>query len=137
MVRILFLLLTSITLSFSADFLQEKESVIDTQQNLQWQDTEEIADYSDIWKMANSHCKGLSFLGYNDWRLPTKEELTLLGKSKKEKSKFVHLKNELYWSSQEDKNDDINAMSVYVGNGFISSGDKCEKEAVICVRRTD
>jgi hypothetical protein len=71
---------------------------------------------------------------HDDWRLPTKEELVLLAKSQKLKKRFHYLDTELYWSSDVDKKDDLNSITVYMGNGFISATDACDKEGIICVR---
>lgn len=136
----IFLLLLTATVSmlFGAEgWLKAPQSVIDTKHHLEWQDTQEIAEYSDIFKMAKAHCEALHLLEKNDWRLPTKTELVRLGKSKEGKKLFLHLHKEVFWTSQEDANDDVNALTVFSGNGFVSSTDKCDTAYTMCVRTSD
>ena len=108
----------------AADLVKDK--------NLEWQDNREAKE--EIWKMARSYCSQLRVDGKSDWRLPTPKELQELGKSHDLKKQFVYLEEGVYWSSQIDKDDEFSAITVYSGNGFISSSDKCEKYFVLCVR---
>ncbi len=110
-------------------------SVIDAKHRLQWQDTLETEEFFDIWKNARSHCEGLHLDGYDDWRLPTKEELVGLARSKELKASFKHLQQSVYWSGEDDPQDDLNAITVFMGNGFVSTDDKCNDNYMICVRR--
>jgi len=112
--------------------LNAGESVIDLQHHLQWQDSQEKNE--DIWKMAVGYCKQLNLDSKNDWRLATSDELKLLGKSQTLKKKFKYFENHIYWSIEEDKEDNLNAVTVYTGNGFVSVSDKCEKNFMLCVR---
>ena len=82
--------------------------------------------------MANSYCKQLKLNG-REWRLPTKKELVSLGKSENLKSKFKFLEEGVYWSSDIDQDEDLNAITIYSSNGFSSSNDKCDKNFIICV----
>jgi len=117
----------------SADNMKTVRSiVIDTQESLVWQDNREAVE--DIWKMANAYCKQLHLNNSDIWRLPTKEELIELSKNQNLKQDFVFLQKGVYWSSEIDKNDEFSALTVYTGNGFVSSSDKCEKYFVMCVR---
>jgi len=100
--------------------------------NLEWQDSREAKE--EIWKMARGYCSQLRVDGKSDWRLPTPKELQELGKSHDLKKQFVYLEEGVYWSSQIDKDDEFSAITVYSGNGFISSSDKCDKYFVMCVR---
>ena len=102
------------------------------QHHLEWQDSKE--PHEDIWKMANAYCKQLSLDGKNDWRLPTQEELVALAAEGDLKKRFHYLQKHVYWSTQSDPQEDLNAMAVYIGNGFVSSNDKCESNFIVCVR---
>lgn len=134
MKTILILFLLMVSASFAEDWVTKEHSVLDIKHHLQWEDGEAMQDFDDIWRLAKVRCDGLSVDGHRDWRLPTKKELETLTKSKKGKSRFTFLKNELFWTSEEDKNDDINVVTVFSGNGFVSSSDKCDSAYAICVR---
>ncbi len=123
-----------LTLLFN--IVQADKSVIDRENHLQWEDRVEISEKIDIWKMAKSHCESMEFAGFNDWRLPSKYELQSLAKSSKVKALFSNLGENLYWSIDEDMNDDLNAYVIYTSNGFTSTSDKCEKNYIVCVRDT-
>ena len=110
----------------------EQGYIIDKAQHLQWQDNSE-ADEA-IWKMAVGYCKELKLAGHNDWRLASKEELVTLSKSDTIKEQFIYLEEQVYWSSEIDKDEDLNAITVFTGNGFTSSSDKCDKNFILCVR---
>ena len=131
MIKILFLLLLLfIQISFASDY---EKVVRDSKESLVWEDTVEISEKINIWKMAKAHCKSLSYAGYSDWRLPSKSELQSLAQSNGLKKEFIHLGNYIYWSGDDDVEDDLNAYVVYVPNAFTSISDKCEKNYAICV----
>jgi len=124
------LLMLFVLLSMSL-FAKEK-SVVDTKHNLEWQDSEEHTELK--WKLAKGYCAQMRLNSFEDWRLPTKEELLLFSKEKSYRENFQYMSDDVYWSSDDDPKDDLNAVTVYSGNGFISTTDKCEKFATICVR---
>ncbi|ADN09998.1 DUF1566 domain-containing protein [Sulfurimonas autotrophica] len=130
-VIVLFLIISS---AFGADWVKKPQSVRDTKHHLQWQDTASMQEFNDIWRLAKARCGGLSVGGHDDWRLPTKKELMYLTKSKEGKTKFSYLEDGVFWTSEEDKNDDINVVTVFSGNGFVSSSDKCDSAYAMCVR---
>ena len=119
-----FILLLFLIRLEAADVVKDK--------NLEWQDNREAKE--EIWKMARGYCAQLRVDGKSDWRLPTPKELQSLGKSHDLKNKFVFLEEGVYWSSKIDKDDEFSAISVYSGNGFVSSSDKCDKYFVMCIR---
>lgn len=75
------------------------ETVTDTVTGLQWQkqDDEVERNYED----AQVYIKGLCLAGYDDWRLPQKEELIELAKVgyKTLKQVFPNIKSERYWAN--------------------------------------
>ncbi len=70
----IFLLSFLLSLSF-ADFIKHSNSVIDRTRGLQWQDNIEVMINHGNWHQAQQYCKNLILDGFNDWRLPNKEEL--------------------------------------------------------------
>jgi len=117
--------------SLFADVKETKGSVIDTKNHLEWMDSTKIEEKEEIWKMANSYCHNLRYLQHSDWHTPSLDEFKKLLEVKKY---FRHLDDSVFWTSQEDSDDDLNAVEFYIGNGHVSTEDKCEKESVMCVR---
>lgn len=133
MLKICFLFMLFISVTFAQDWIVSGKSIIDTENKLQWQDTKRIKNNNIIWRRANTICKGLDLENFNDWRLPTVDELVRLSSAKEGKKLFRNLDHQVFWSSKLD-NDELNAFAVYIGNAHISSSDKCDENYVICVR---
>ena len=110
----------------------DSTSISDKNKNLQWEDSDR--DNLSIYRLPDSYCKQLHLGGYNDWRLPTKLELTQLSKNKSLKKKFKYIVDDVYWSSSQDQKMRHHYLSVYLGNGYVSSTYTCDKIASICVR---
>ena len=54
----------------------EEKIVVDTVTGLQWQYHDaDIPDGGDFWKGALAYCENLEYAGFDDWRLPNKDEL--------------------------------------------------------------
>lgn len=111
----------------------DADVVTDKKQRLQWEDSDN--DNVFIWKLAKGYCKQLQLDDRQDWRLPTKKELLSLAQNKRLKNKFRYLSDDVYWTSDDDPEDEFNALSVYIENGYLSGTDKCEKNVVLCVRK--
>ena len=78
---------------------KEDGTILDTRTNLLWQQSP--SDKRFTWQDANKHCKSLTLAGYDDWRLPTKEELEHLINRKYRPTidPIFKCKSSYYWSS--------------------------------------
>jgi hypothetical protein len=57
----------------------EEKVVVDIVSGLQRQYADaDIPDEGDFWKGALEYCENLEYAGYDDWRLPNKDELTTI-----------------------------------------------------------
>ena len=101
------------------------------------------------WWDSKSYCKNLNLSGYNDWRLPSIDELkTILTKNyyrslstinrayiKKELLNSIYeLKNPIFWSSTPYVSFFEKGLIVYFNNGCEHESDKSDTYYVRCVR---
>jgi hypothetical protein len=87
-----------------------------------------ICDKKSSWNDAMEYCKSLSIGGYDDWYLPTKDELTFIYQNKSNK---LMLADAYYWSSSEESAS--LATLLYMSNGFQGSYNKvydCRHRAI-------
>ncbi len=56
-------------------YYKKNDIVVDAITGLEWQDDKEVSVTDKTWQEAKDYCLGLSLGGYDDWRLPTVEEL--------------------------------------------------------------
>lgn len=75
------------------------------------------------WDDAVEFCKNLDFAGYNDWKLPTAEELGIIGIYRQKDidlSIFKNMQSSWYWSSTTFPNDTDVAWYVNMYNGYMT-----------------
>jgi len=119
----------------------------DPETNLMWQVKVDEKPYD--WYDAERYCKNLSCDKYNDWRLPTKDELdsivteemyknpkSLSGLTyiKKPLLNSMNMKDQFFWSNSVYKNQSLIAWYVYFYNGSDNYRNKSNKKYVRCVR---
>lgn len=89
-------------------------------------------------KSAMAYCKEMNYLGYSDWRLPSKEELKSLFDLSRSyisvKHAFQNIQKGIYWSSTKDRRDDAYYVDFDLGRYSTASFD--HKFYVICVKET-
>lgn len=68
---------------------------------LMWEDTKDAATKNTTWEQAYEHCEDLTLGGFNDWYIPTLEQLESLYKLYKENEKLIHngAGEPFYWSN--------------------------------------
>ena len=131
-----FLLLSAV----KADFVRDdvSEVVNDTTTCLVWQDNLESKTITKTWTEAIDHCDGLSFAGFDDWRLPNRNELYSIGDRSRYnpaiKTAFSNVVSDYYWSSTTDASNSSVAWGVYFRNGYGGWGGKSGDAYVRCVR---
>jgi len=105
---------------------------------LEWQDNSEAKTTKLNWSDAKAHCQNLSLGGYEDWRLPTIQELqSIVDIGKKEptiKRRFNNVTSSVYWSSSEGVSDAKYAWVVGFGYGNTNGYAKSNEYSVRCVR---
>jgi len=112
---------------------QKNEPVIDKQQHLMWNiyTQETNTDLQFPWKFGKSYCDNSYKYGYDDWRLPTPQELQTSIKN----GILKNIRPGSYWTSSPDPKDpEDNVLSVYSSNGYISATDICDDAYSLCVR---
>lgn len=110
----------------------QKENVYaDYSMKLVWQDDFSVKITTKNWVGAIEHCKKLSLAGYNDWRLPSKNELHTVATIK---NRFINDISKAFWSSSEYAEDNSRAWEVYSHNGVAHKSLKSVMYSVRCVK---
>ena len=116
----------------------QRDVVVDSEENLMWQDDSSVKTTKRDWEGAKRYCRNLSFAGYSDWRLPKRMELlSIVDRSTYEpaiKKEFKNVVSKDYWSSTPDASDGSGAWGVYFGNGYDLWYNKSNSHFVRCVR---
>jgi hypothetical protein len=125
---------SGVTAGFSRD--NRREVVKDDIYKLMWQDGEEI--YQGTYDEAVKYCENLNFAGYDDWRLPTINELiSITDKSKIDPSinlAFKNVKTDWYWSSTKGADNLSIVWAVFFRSGFDGWNDVSRRGFVRCIR---
>ena len=131
---------TCIPQKFRVETISGKNVVVDLNTGLMWQQT--IPTTTRNWSAAGSYCSGLTYAGYDDWRLPTpKELLTIVDNSRYnpaiDTTYFPNTPSNYFWSSSTfvfltDYAD--YAWDVGFSYGNVRNDDKSNTFYVRCVR---
>lgn len=128
---------------FIVKTLNDDDVVIDLATGLMWAaDGNSVACSSGnaiIWDLASTHCDGLGFAGFDDWRLPNAKELMsiidyALGTPAIKQPPFANTKSSRYWSSTTRQGSIIYAWDVDFSDGIVWYGVKAGSNYVRPVR---
>ncbi len=119
------------------NFSRANEIVIDNITGLMWRDDINSSTTTTNWSDANLTCENMFFYGYDDWRLPSVEELFTiidLNSSHVNSNPIFENKTSNYWSITSYLPNTDRAW--YMSNGFIISADsyKTDNKSFRCVR---
>lgn len=120
--------------SFTISVVNEDEIVKDSVSGLIWQKNYES---NLTWKEALAYCENLEYAGFDDWRLPNKNELASLINYEAEApaSDFPDMEGIFYyWSSSSYVSDPTYAWAQYFYDGMVWRLDKTKDVFVRCVR---
>ncbi len=131
MKKMIFLVTLTATLLFALPSKHNKEAFLDPDSGLLWQDNEANQVVKKDWNNAIDYCTRLKHSDFNDWRLPSKEELH--GIYAKERN-LHYLASSRYWSSSEYTSEDSRALYVGFYDGRVSHSNKSNRLYVRCVR---
>jgi len=133
----IFLIMISVSLSLMADFTRNNTTqiVTDSKTTLQWQDD---ANVTKTWTQAIEYCEALTLGSYSDWRLPNMNELTSIADRSEINpamdDTFINRKSRAYWSSTTYAGYTIFAWYVGFDDGAQSYYNKNYNGYVRCVR---
>jgi hypothetical protein len=126
----IFIIISLVVLSFANDV------VIDKNTKLMWQDTKDINQDNII--DAVSYCNKLSLNSFDDWRLPSVEELISIVDDTKYNSsienKFKNTKSNYYWSNTNYVNTKSDKWIVSFKDGHSKGSAWSNSYYVRCVR---
>ena len=112
--------------------------VYDRQTGLIWQDDISVTKNKYDWEDAFTYAKNLRLGGFDDWRLPTIDELKSIVNKKNTptiKTGFKHVVSDGFWSSSPNVSDSSGAWYVKFNSGHVGDdGDKSGSGYVRCVR---
>lgn len=119
--------------------LQKHDSIIvDTRSSLIWQDDIAAKNTKMVWKEAVKYCENLSLEGYDDWRLPSYDELlSIVDYDRSDPSIMSSFENTVplyYWSSSQSVDDPDKAWHVSFRLGYTDRYNKSFEYYVRCIR---
>ena len=126
----------------------EDGTITDTKIGLMWTNKDSYADLGKCldWNKSRSYVSSLTTGGYNDWRMPTVEELkSIYEKSKNNKTYsgdtihsdpiFASGGGHYYWSSETKGSSRAREVFFHYGSAGDSNRDDCSNGGVRAVRR--
>ena len=111
--------------SFEIHGSGSEQTVYDTILGLEWQQTIPTTGYT--WANAVSYCNGLTYAGYDDWRLPTPNELfSMMNNSTYGPATytdyFTDTSNDVYyWTSKQYSGDTSKSWLISIRWGYTST----------------
>ena len=115
----------------------KREIVLDKKSNKFYYDSTPSKKMS--YDSALEYCSKMDYLGYSDWRVPTKDELkSLLDLSRSYisiKHAFKNIQKGIYWSATKDRYEQ--AWYIDFDLGRYSTAKYNHKYYVICVKKSD
>ena len=115
-------------------FKVENETVLDTKTNLMWMQNQLDGEFTFDEAIVITH----EFAGFNDWRLPTIEELFSIINYQANPAYFEEFRFEVidsrFWSSSPYVGDANYAWSVYFSGGSVGYGNRSSAFPVRLVR---
>ena len=111
----------------------EGKVILDAGTNLYWQKDPAQAD---TWKEALSYCENLEYAGFDDWRLPNKNELLSLvdyskaGTEAEVFSSFPGMTPDIFWSSTGSN---YGAWVIYMKDGTLDASEGAGGGGVVVV----
>ncbi len=136
--KIILLIMIGLSL-LQADYIRDntKEVVLDTTTNLMWQDDADAKTITKNWLDAINYCETLTLGDFNDWRLPSFNELYLLADRNVYNPAispiFINVSS-LYWSSTTYAPNTTTAWFVNFDGGHDSVNYKTNMYYFRCVR---
>jgi hypothetical protein len=117
--------------------IESEGTVSDTKTGLQWQRSDDGVQRA--WDGAQSYCEELSLDGYDDWRLPTREELETIidhtADSPAISTEVFECRSSLYWSGTSYAYDPGDAWAVGFNYGGLTTRPKGNYDPFVrCVR---
>lgn len=122
----------------SAELVRDGNGIVtDSDTNLMWQD--DVASTERLWDSSINYCETLNLAGYNDWRLPNKNELLSIVDYNKynlviKGNVFQNIVSGEYWSSTTYKGDTNYVWAVNTISGSSSTFIKTGNNYALCVR---
>lgn len=137
----IFLFFILFSFVFGLDFYKSENHVVDTTNNLMWQDTKEDIKVLKNQDEAIAYCENLELDGYSDWRLPSKKEfIKIIDKTRKYNEPkivkaFEYGALEHYWIKDKTwQNFNKWGYYVYLTSGTFYYDNKAYRKYVKCVR---
>ena len=121
---------------FTTQTIAGEVVVNDSTTGLMWQKNYPSSTFT-TWGNALKYCENLVYAGYDDWRLPNKNEAASLlnyNKSAAPYSDFPDMPSSSFWSSSTYVGNKSVAWLLALGSGFVGNGSKTDSRYVRCVR---
>jgi len=139
--KLKFVLVPLVVLGFTVGSYADGEniSIID---GLKYENQSFIKEYT--WKKAVTHCERMKLGGYNNWRLPRKDELEKLLTEDKNRGYYIQKKfaNNIngekyafFWTSTEAKKNSSEVWYISMKSGSGGWSDKTNGCYVMCVSK--
>ena len=119
------------------EYEKSNNIVIDKQNNLMWQDNDEVTEYLETAITAKVYCENIVLNGYIDWRVPTiNEMINIIDVNEKNaiNKNFKFIKPNLYSTNSSFIEDDEFLWAVDFKTGAITTDEKTDENYIRCVR---